>query len=138
MQVDELVPGKYDAWHIRATDKQGPAPDTLLPLMKPGDVLCTDNRDVAQKAADCGVLCPMAWAIPRDCWQGGTHHLQDKALAGAGLSKIQLNRAAVIDLCLLGLARTANFTCARSSFGWFCGAGRRAGWFTRLWQEANQ
>jgi hypothetical protein len=122
-----------DAIHIRHTDKKGEDPYKLIDGLSRPHRVCTDSVKAKAYAVEKGHVCTSVIANARGGW--GVHHTDDADLAADGLTRRAINRGAVVDLVLCGLAKTFRTNCSNSSYAMLINRGRSAGWFSR---EAGQ
>ena len=129
-----LSPGSYDCWHVRHTDASGGCPLDILKAIAhyPGTrtkVVITDSVDVIDLCVSYGVICPSIIPVVKSGSRHGVHHLGEAQLGQQGLVKQDVNRSAVVDLMIAGLARQFWGTCQRSTFSEFIYRGRIVSWF---------
>ena len=129
-----LQSGHYDCWHVRHTDASGGCPIAILkaivayasPCQK---VVITDSVEVVDLCVSYGIICPSIIPTVKHGSRHGIHHLREAQLGQQGLTKQEVNRSAVVDLMIAGLARQFWGTCQLSSFSEFIYRGRIVSWF---------
>ena len=130
----DLSPGKYDCWHIRHTDASGGSPLDILKAIarysgSGKKVVITDSVEVVDLCVSYGIICPSIIPALKRGSRHGVHHLREAQLCQQGLTKQEVNRSAVVDLMIAGLARQFWGTCQRSTFSEFIYRGRLVSWF---------
>lgn len=128
----QALPDNYHCYHIRHTDKRTKYIDDRLfdaAQYKFSVVVVTDSLQVKTKALELGLLCPSI--IPADPKKGGVHHSKRATLAAQGLDRETLNRSAVADMFVAGLADRFIACCPDSSYSKFVQRGRKVGYFKK-------
>jgi hypothetical protein len=85
--------------------------------------------DVVDLCVSYGFICPSIIPALESGIGHGIHHLGEAQLGQQGLVKQDVNRSAVVDLMIAGLARQFWGTCQRSTFSEFIYRGRIVSWF---------
>jgi hypothetical protein len=129
-----LPPGSYDCWHIHRTDASGGCPLDILKAIAHYSsarkkVVITDSVDVADLCVSYGIIFPSVIPAVKRGSRHGVHHLREAKLGQHGLTKQDVNRSAIVDLMIAGLARQFWGTCQRSTFSEFIYRGRIVFWF---------
>lgn len=128
--------GPYRCWHVRATDKNADTDKIIhdiINVLTPGlqKVVITDSRYVRDCLCGHRIYCPSD--IPPVPKRGGIHHMSDRDLSAAGMTKRQLNLSCVSDLVIAARADVFDATCPHSSYSQLIETAREEGSWRKQW-----
>jgi len=124
-----LVPGEYKCVHIRNTYKKGLSWEKTIETLDKGDVLITDSSIVRDAGNEQGFVCPSV--IPAQPVRGGVHHNYGNLYKDSGLTRDIVNKSAITDLFIGGLAGEFIETCETSSYSQFIVRGKENNWWRK-------